>query len=257
MPQRPAVRAFGCARWLILGLVVACAAGSAQAENDYYDNVSGGAAAKAALPRLALQNGQIELVAVAQGKQLVIYLDRFDDGRPINHAKIEVAVGEDRLQATQVKDGVYVAAADWAGTPGQYKLSFATSAEQASVTLAGTLIVAAPKADAGETAKEEDEDSGSASSTSSPLTVSVPLDVALSIGLGVLAALGLSALAVLRRAPATVAVAGPRSRLAAWPARWVAAMLALGCVISLLVAGGSVLARKAGTQQGGVVGLLH
>jgi hypothetical protein len=39
--------------------------------------------------------------------------------------------------------------------------------------------------------------------------------------------------------------------------RWVAVVLAAGFIVSLLVVGSGVLTRKDGTQQGGVVGLLH
>ena len=59
-----AVRVLRVARWLILAFAVALASGPARADNDYYDNVQGGAAGKSAAPRLALQNGDVELVAV-------------------------------------------------------------------------------------------------------------------------------------------------------------------------------------------------
>jgi hypothetical protein len=261
MQRGLAVRALRVARWLTLAFAVALVPGQARADNDYYDNVQGGAAAKSAAPRLALQNSDVELVAVAQGRQLVIYLDRFDDGTPIDNAEIEVTAGDEKLHAAPVKSGVYVVSADWAATPGQYKLTFAATIEQASATLAGTLVVTPPRGDTGDAAKDDNnDDSGSSSSSSSPLTISLPVDVALSLGFGVLAALGLSALVVFRR-PAAVAVAGTqsRSRLAAWPGRWVAVMLATGFVLSLLLVGGGVLARKDGMRQamGGVVGLLH
>jgi hypothetical protein len=261
MRRRLAVRALRVARWLTLAFAVALAAGPAQADNDYYDNVQGGAAGKSTAPRLALQNGDIELVVVAQGKQLVIYLDRFEDGSPIDNAEIEVTVGDEKLHASPVKSGVYVINADWAATPGKYELSFTASGEQASATLAGTLVVAPPKADTGDTAKDDNDEGGSSSSSnSSPLTVSLPLDVALSLGFGVLAAFGgLSALAVFRRPPAAVALAGvpSRSHLGAGMGRWVAVVLAAGFIVSLLVVSSGVLTRKDGAQQGGVVGLLH
>jgi cobalt-zinc-cadmium efflux system membrane fusion protein len=259
MQRGLAVRALRLTRWLILGFAVALIPGQARADNDYYDNVQGGAAAKSAMPRLALQNGDVELVAVAQGKQLVVYLDRFEDGTPIDGADIEVTAGEETLRAAPLKSGVYVVSADWAATPGQYKLSFAATGDQLSATLAGTLVVTPPKADTGEAKDDNNDDNNSSSSSSSPLTIAVPFDVAVSLGLGVLAVLGLSAVAAFRRPAAVVAVAGtaPRSRLVAGPGRWIAVMLAAGFIISLLVAGSAVLARKDGSQQGGVVGLLH
>ena len=48
-----------------------------------------------------------------------------------------------------------------------------------------------------------------------------------------------------------------RSHLGAGMGRWVAVLLAAGFIVSLLVVGSGVLTRKDGTQQGGVVGLLH
>ena len=61
-----AVRALRVARWLCLAFAVALASAPAQADNDYYDNVQGGAAGKSAAPRLALQNGDVELVSSAK-----------------------------------------------------------------------------------------------------------------------------------------------------------------------------------------------
>jgi hypothetical protein len=182
-------------------------------------------------------------------------------GTPNKHdALTGTAPDRPRLPAWRRQD-LPVVSTDWAATPGQYKLTFSATIEQASATLAGKLVVTPPRGDTGDAAKDDNnDDSGSSSSSSSPLTISLPVDVALSLGFGVLAALGLSALVVFRR-PAAVAVAGTQSRprLAAWPGRWVAVMLATGFVLSLLLVGGGVLARKDGMRQamGGVVGLLH
>src|SRR5438128_2262160 len=105
-----------------LGLVLALMTGAAQADNDYYDNVTGGAGARQLAPRVAMQNAEFELVAVAQGRKLVIYLDRFDDGAPIENAQIDVGTGDEILRAAPVKSGLYVVTADWVATPGRRDL---------------------------------------------------------------------------------------------------------------------------------------
>src|SRR6266850_2493722 len=95
-------------RCLSLGFILALMSGAAQADNDYYDNVTGGAGARQLAPRAAVQNTEFELVAVAQGRKLFIYLDRFDDGTPIENAQIDVGTGDEILRASPVKSGLYV-----------------------------------------------------------------------------------------------------------------------------------------------------
>src|SRR5713101_8768755 len=114
MPRGLTVRALLLSCSLSLGL--APAPGRALADSDYHDGVTGGVPVRPPAPRLALQNAEIELVAVAQDRQLVIYLDRFGDGAPIEGAKIDVNVREETLRAAPVKSGVYVVAANWVAT---------------------------------------------------------------------------------------------------------------------------------------------
>jgi cobalt-zinc-cadmium efflux system membrane fusion protein len=275
MPRGLAVRALLLPCGLSLALAVALLSGSARADNDYYDSVTGGASARAPAPRLALQTAEIELVAVAQGRQLVIYLDRFDDGTPIENAEIEIAAGEETLRATPVKSGVYVAAADWAAEPGQHQLTFTINGDPVPA-LVGTLVVPVAKAESAEAPRDDDTNS----SGSSPLTISLPIEAVVSIGLGVLVALGLSAFAVFRgaRPGAAAALGGPTPRshgaagprwfaglthplrfAAARPGRSIAAALVALLLISLLLLGGGVFGRKDEAQHamGGVLGLVR
>ena len=275
MPRGLAVRALLLSCGLSLALAVALTSGSARADNDYYDSVTGGASARAPAPRLALQTAEIELVAVAQGRQLIIYLDRFDDGTPIENAEIEIAAGEETLRAAPVKSGVYVVAADWAAEPGQHQLTFTINGDQVAA-LAGKLVVPVVKAESAEAPRDDDTNSPA----SSPLTISLPIEAVVSIGLGVLVALGLSALAVFRGAHAgaagTHAGLMPRNDKAArprWfagltyplrfaaarPGRSIAAALVALLLISWLLLGGGVFGRKDEAQHamGGVVGLVR
>jgi cobalt-zinc-cadmium efflux system membrane fusion protein len=252
-----------------LSFGLAAASGPASADSDYHDSVAGTGSARPPAPRLALQNSDFELVAVAQGQQLLIYLDRFDDGAPIDGAEIDVGTGEKTLRATPLDRGVYVVAADWAAAPGQHELIFTMNTGQVSATLAGTLAVPA-RAEPGEAAHDEET-----SSSSSPLTVSLPIEAVLSIALGVLAVTCLSALAVFRgkgvvAAFATVGaslkdagrlagVMHPLRLAAARPGRSIAATFAALLLISLLLLGRSVLAGKDDAQHamGGAVGTVR
>jgi hypothetical protein len=264
--------------WLSLGVALALVTGPAQADNDYYDSVSGGAGARQPAPRVALQNGELELVAVAQGMQLVIYLDRFDDGTQIENAQIDVGTRDETLRASPVKSGLYVLTADWLATLGRHDLRFTVNTERGSITLAGTLVIPAAKAEAakaetGEVARDDGDNSPPL--PASPLTINLPIEAVLGIGLGVLAALGFSAFAAFRgarsRAAAGIVEATalqdllPRKRRFAdfalsRPVRRVGATLAVLLIISLLLLDSGVLARKDGKQQamgGGVVGLVR
>src|SRR5438094_4819298 len=112
MPRGLVVRALTLSFWLGLALL-ALTPGPARADNDYYDNVTGGANARAPAPRVAVQSADFELVAVVQAKQLVIFLDRFDDGSPVDNAAIEISAGDQTLHASRLRSGVYLATADW------------------------------------------------------------------------------------------------------------------------------------------------
>src|SRR6266446_2897166 len=174
MPRRLVVRVLLLFCSLSLGL--AAASGPASADSDYHDSVAGMSSARAPAPRLALQNSDVELVAVGQGRQLLIYLDRFGDGAPIDAAEIAIGAGEKTVRATPLQRGVYLAAADWIAAPGQHELTFTMTTGQGSATLAGTLVVPA-RAETGEAAHDDE----TSSSLSSSLTISLPVEAALSI----------------------------------------------------------------------------
>lgn len=53
-----------------------------------------------ALPRFAVASETFELVGELRGKQLTLYLDRFDDNAPVVGARMEVDVGGEKLIAT-------------------------------------------------------------------------------------------------------------------------------------------------------------
>lgn len=257
MPRGLVLRALFLFCGLSLGMVLASV--SANADSDYHDSVAGPGSARASLARLALQNSEVELVAVGQGRHLLIYLDRFEDGVPIDGAVIDIAAGDNNLRAIPLDRGAYLAVADWLAAPGQHQLSF-TMTGQVSGTLAGTLNVPA-RAETGDAMHDDDTNA-----SPSPITISLPLEAVVSIALGALAAFCVGALAAFRGRGVVVAIATRATSLervrrwlaglahplhlaAARPRRALVATVAALLVISLLLLGRGVLAGKDEAQH--------
>jgi cobalt-zinc-cadmium efflux system membrane fusion protein len=74
-----------------------------------------------ASPRGYASSALFELVAIAQGGELVIYLDRFASNEPVRDAEIEVETPEGPVSATAA-DGVYRLKAPWLARPGHVDL---------------------------------------------------------------------------------------------------------------------------------------
>lgn len=67
------------------------------------------ASAAPALPRFAASSAHFELVGVAHGRQLTVYLDRFADNAPAANARLELAVGGTPLQMEEHRAGEFEA----------------------------------------------------------------------------------------------------------------------------------------------------
>lgn len=63
-----------------------------------------------ALPRFSAVSEAFELVGVVNGKQLAIYLDRFDDNSPVPDARLELEVGGKKVPVAVHAPGEYEAA---------------------------------------------------------------------------------------------------------------------------------------------------
>jgi hypothetical protein len=72
-----------------------------------------------------------ELVAVAQGAELIIYLDRFATNAPITGATIEVETPAGPAKAEERDDGTYRLPAPWLANAGHLDLIFTVSADNA------------------------------------------------------------------------------------------------------------------------------
>lgn len=100
------------------------------------------AAAVKDVPRIESVGTDLELVAVAEGHKLSIYLDRSATNEPVDGASIEVSGdGISPVQAKPTAPGVYEIESDWLDAPGTKALLFTVSAGETADLLNGTLIV--------------------------------------------------------------------------------------------------------------------
>jgi len=76
-----------------------------------------------AAPRGEATSPAFEVVAIAQGGELLIYLDRFATNEPVRDARIEVETPEGPVSATP-SNGFYRIKAPWLGKPGHVDLIF-------------------------------------------------------------------------------------------------------------------------------------
>ena len=94
-------------------------------------------------PRATAASPLFELVAVASGKGLTVYLDRFDTNAPVIGAIIDVETPAGPVSAVQ-DDDIYLLEAPWAANPGTYELLFTVAAETDIDFLTATLIIPEP-----------------------------------------------------------------------------------------------------------------
>lgn len=94
--------------------------------------------------RTSASSDLYELVAVAEGESLRLYLDRWADNSPISKARIEVESGSWKALATPAADGSYLVAAPPLTRPGRHDLLFTISHGDEGDLLQSTLEVSAP-----------------------------------------------------------------------------------------------------------------
>jgi len=77
-----------------------------------------------ALPRVEARSEAFELVAVASGRRLTVYLADYKTNAPVPEATVEVAIEGNAAAARRKEAGVYEVAADWVAAPGSKALVF-------------------------------------------------------------------------------------------------------------------------------------
>lgn len=94
-----------------------------------------------AAPTLETSSADFELVAVAQGRTLLLYLDRFATNEPVNGATLEVTADGEVGAATALpgEEGGYRLQGAWLAKPGRHDLTVSIAAADAADLLIGTL----------------------------------------------------------------------------------------------------------------------
>ncbi|MBS3998834.1 MAG: hypothetical protein KGZ67_16110 [Hydrogenophaga sp.] len=87
---------------LLLAALLAAAPAAAGPGHDHGDAAP--AAVGEALPRFTAESEIFELVGVLSGKQITLYLDRFDDNSPVRGAQIELEIGGAKFKAAKMSN---------------------------------------------------------------------------------------------------------------------------------------------------------
>lgn len=109
-----------------------------------HDHGDAPAAAVQALPRVQSRSDVFELVAVASGHKLTIYLSDFKTNAPVPDATVEVGFEGKTTPATRRGEGVYQLSGDWLDVPGAKPLVFTIVTPTASDLLDGVLEIPQP-----------------------------------------------------------------------------------------------------------------
>lgn len=90
-------------------------------------------------PRAEASSDLFEMLAVANGEQLIIYLDRFAGNEPVSGAEIEILADEEFEPVAARSPGVY--AVPWHPEPGSYELTIAVLAGELDDLLILTIVI--------------------------------------------------------------------------------------------------------------------
>src|SRR5260370_23653455 len=130
---------------LVVGLCVGATRRTAAGHDD--DAATPKSPGVSVSPRLVARSGDFELVGVARGRTLSIYLDRFADNQPVTGAKLDVEADGQNLSATAEPNGTYTLTANWVAQTGRHAVIVTIVSDQGSDLLPGTLhIPSAPAA---------------------------------------------------------------------------------------------------------------
>ena len=88
-------------------LLAALLAGPALADEGHNHGAAPAAPAATVLPRFAAASELFELVGLVNGKQLTVYVDRFDDNAPVKAAQVDLEIGGTKVALKEHADGEY------------------------------------------------------------------------------------------------------------------------------------------------------
>lgn len=94
-------------------------------------------------PRVSAHSEAYELVGVARGDRLLIFLDRYTNNEPVTNATIAVTIGDatDAVTAERTADGAYAVTSPRFQSAGPVELVFSITGEAGEDLLVGTLTI--------------------------------------------------------------------------------------------------------------------
>lgn len=110
-------------------------------EGEDHTSSQPGLVATGVSPRAEAASENFELVAVARGGTLTVYLDRRSSNEPVIGATVSVETPAGSVDAVADLDGTYALAAPWSAQPGGHDLIFTVASDGSAEVLAATLQV--------------------------------------------------------------------------------------------------------------------
>ncbi|QLF71613.1 HlyD family efflux transporter periplasmic adaptor subunit (plasmid) [Peteryoungia desertarenae] len=121
--------------------VIGLAASSAAAHEGHDHGAPPPPVSTTIAPRADASTADLELVAVARGKRLEIFIDSFKGNEPVNGAILEIDAPSGTLTAEAAGEGTYVATAPWLTKPGSYDLAITVMAGDLFDVLTVTMVI--------------------------------------------------------------------------------------------------------------------
>lgn len=126
---------------LTLALLVSLSGPGWAADEHGHDHGAPATTAGPTLPRFAAVSEVFELVGVVNGKQLALYLDRFEDNSPVPDAKLELEVGGKKVPVSVHAPGEYEATLPEELKPGVTPVTVSLEVKGESDLLAGEIDI--------------------------------------------------------------------------------------------------------------------
>lgn len=121
--------------------VIGLAASSAAAHEGHDHGAPPPPVSTTIAPRADASTVDLELVAVARGERLEIFLDSFKGNEPVDGAMLEIDSPSGTLTAEDSGEGTYVATAPWLTKPGSYDLAITVMAGDLFDVLTVTMVI--------------------------------------------------------------------------------------------------------------------
>ena len=135
--------------WLaILPMLLVLLPALARAGSGHDDGVAVSAGASTS-PRVIATSERYQLVGIAEGEALVIYLDRAADNAPVTTAAIEITIDATVFRAELQKNGTYEIVTPLLMKPGSHQVLASIREDSTSDLLVGSITIPAPEAAGG------------------------------------------------------------------------------------------------------------